>query len=364
MLGISPSYGGTEAVVLSMLPFWQLHGFVFDFINTYEQPLCREEALTKNGGKIIPLNLRRRGRVLAYRRSIRAFFADHANDYDGIWLNMQEPEHARFLAEAKKSGILQRIVVAHYAGFGAESSWLRSILLRMGRRVINKAATIRIAVSSSSGEYAFRGYPYSVVNSGVDCARFAFDDGRREVVRNALSVSTKTRLYISAGRLTKSKNQHFLLDVYHDLSKSDPGARFLLVGRGEMEQDLRSYAKQLDINNLQFVTDCDDISPYLDAADVFVFPSLHEGLGMVLLEAQCSGLPCFASDHVIPKEVGILDTFTWVGLDQGSSKWADLIASCSVSGADQRKKAVEMISNAGLTKEEVAQKYLRILNGN
>ena len=362
MLGMSPAFGGTESVMFSMLPFWYQQGFVFDFINTYQFPLCRESELIKLGGRIWTLNLRRRGRAFAYRKSIRAFFNRHAGEYVGICLNMQEPEHALVLEQAKKSGVSKCIVVAHYAGFGAERSILRAASMRINRLRINRVASIRIAVSSLAGEYAFRGYKYSVVNSGIDCVRFAFDEQRRKLTRNNLGVSEEARLYVSAGRLTESKNFRFLLQIYSEIVRKDPNARCLIVGKGEMEQELRTYAKQHILDPLLFITDCDDISSYLDAADVFIFPSKHEGYGMVLIEAQCSGLPCFASECVIPREIRLSDQFKWVNLKQAAKKWADLALRCPILTANERRKGSQLVMNSGLTNEEVAQKYLRLFN--
>ena len=158
-----------------------------------------------------------------------------------------------------------------------------------------------------------------------------------------------------------TKDVRFKLQIYKEISKREPRARFLIVGQGEMEQALRFYAKQLALTGLRFITDCNDISAYLDAADAFVFPSLHEGMGMVLIEAQCSGLPCFASDHVIPKEAAVLDNFTWIGLDQGSDKWAETILANTILDAPYRTEGARRIVSAGLTNEAVAQKYIRLL---
>ena len=362
MLGISPFYGGTESVVFSMLPFWREEGFVFDFISTYDRPLCHEDEIKKLDGRILHLDLRRRGRLFAYRRSVRTFFKKHEGEYCGIWLNTQEPEHAMLLEQAKKTGIPKRIVLAHYAGFKAEQSLLRAISLRLRRYRINRAATIKIGVSSLAAKYAFRGNEYSIINSGIDCKRFAFNEQRRMAARRSLSIADAAPLYISVGRLTASKNYRFLLQIYCEIGRRNPESRFLIVGKGELEQELRTYAKRLSLDKLQFVTDCDDVSTYLDAADAFVFPSLHEGMGMVLIEAQCSGLPCFASDRVIPQEARILDSFTWLGLEQGPEKWAEEVLTCEIPNVDKRKEAAQKIISAGLTKEEVAQKYLRLLN--
>lgn len=362
MLGISPSFGGTESVIFSMLPYWYEHGLIFDYVNTYERPLCREDELKCFGSNIWPLNLRRRGRLFAYLKSIRTFIKEHHNEYDGIWINIQEPEHVFVLKMAKKCSIPLRVVVAHNAPTRMKSRFLHNALTRFERWRMNEYTTLRIAVSSLAAKYAFGDFTYHVLYSGIDISKFAFAPARRKETRNKLHINAEDKLFISAGRFSEQKNQKYLLEIFKNISEKDPGTRFAIIGRGELEQDLRSFAKHLSLARLQFVTDCNDISGFLDAADAFVFPSLYEGMGMVLIEAQCSGLPCFASSNVIPREACLSDSFTWVGLDQEPARWADIILSQSLMNTDQRREGVKSVMAAGLASTEVAQKYLRLIN--
>ena len=176
-----------------------------------------------------------------------------------------------------------------------------------------------------------------------------------------MQIDSFAPLYVSVGRFTELKNQKFLLHIYKEISMLQPDARFMLIGNGEMETELRATAESLELDALSFITECNDPAPFLDAADAFIFPSLHEGLGMALVEAQCSGLPCFASDRVIPKEAQLNENLFWVGLDKIPREWAIRILDCSPRSFEQRAECYKVLISAGLTNVTAAEKYVNIL---
>lgn len=129
------------------------------------------------------------------------------------------------------------------------------------------------------------------------------------------------------GRLVDQKNQKYLLEIFQMVLKEIPDSILLIVGDGALRGCLEEKSKSLGIGSaVRFLGSRDDIKDLLQAMDVFVFPSLFEGLGIVLVEAQTSGLKCIVS-NTIPREAGISNLIEFVDLNQRKEYWANLIIS-------------------------------------
>ena len=168
MVGISPSYGGTEAVIYSLLPFFKAQGIFVDFINTYECPLAKEEWLKEIGSHVHKLNLRRRKRFWRYHQETNSFFSVHKGEWHALWINMQYPDFSSILRLAKNCQIKKRIVVAHNSSC-PDGSLFRKVLMASQRRAIRKLATDCVAVSSKAGAFCFGKRPfYNTITNGID----------------------------------------------------------------------------------------------------------------------------------------------------------------------------------------------------
>ena len=127
------------------------------------------------------------------------------------------------------------------------------------------------------------------------------------------------------GSFWKIKNQTFLVDIFQKVLQKYPQSRLVLVGEGELKNDVKQKVQQLNLQNeVLFLGSRSDVPDLLKAFDVFVFPSLGEGLSVAMLEAQCAGLPCVVSD-TIPKEVEMTDLITYLSLNEQPDVWAETI---------------------------------------
>lgn len=130
------------------------------------------------------------------------------------------------------------------------------------------------------------------------------------------------------GRFCSQKNQKFLLEIFAEIQKKKPDAKLMLVGNGPQLADVGARAAELGLTNHVICSGArKDIGVCLSAMDVFVLSSIFEGLGIVLVEAQCNGLPCVASTQV-PMEAKILSSYQSMSLEDAPSVWADVIISC------------------------------------
>ena len=125
------------------------------------------------------------------------------------------------------------------------------------------------------------------------------------------------------GRFHPQKNHFFILDVFAKLLQKEPEAELWLIGTGENKEEVEKRAKQLELSNkVRFWGTRSDVSDLMQAMDVFLFPSLYEGLSVSLVEAQAAGLPCLISD-CIPCECRLTDLAIPFSLDSGAEEWAD-----------------------------------------
>ena len=169
--------------------------------------------------------------------------------------------------------------------------------------------------------------PFYIVTNGIDVQRFVYDEKKRKECRTALGVEEYVQLIGHVGRFDKQKNQQYLINVFEVIHQKHPNKKLLLVGDGEKIDMIRTAVKEKGLEKeVLFAGQHRDVSPYYCAMDVFVFPSLFEGLGIVAIEAQTAGLPVFASD-TIPREAKITDTMTFVSLKSTYEEWASVIDS-------------------------------------
>ena len=164
-----------------------------------------------------------------------------------------------------------------------------------------------------------------IIRNGVDFSKFRNVSVTKEEIRQELGIPIDGYVIGQVGRFAYQKNPEFTVDVFNELLKVNPNSYLLLIGRGKQEESLRKQVNDLGINdNVQILTNRDDINKLLKAMDVFIFPSRFEGLGIVLIEAQVAGLPCVTSDN-IPTEAYQSKTITRLSLDAPKKDWVQAL---------------------------------------
>lgn len=301
--------------------------FQFDFLcNTMQ--VAYEEEILNLGGKIYRITARSRNRK-KYKKELTEFFKEHANEYSTIWVNVCSLANIDYLKIAKKYGIKYRIIHSHNSE--NMDSKLRGLLHKINKMFITKYATDFWACSDEAGDWFYtrkimNSEHYIVVKNAIDVDKFKFNDQIRNEYRKQMKLTDKF-VVGNVGRLHFQKNQNFLIDIFFELNKKIDNAKLLLVGQGEDEQKLKQKVKELNLENkVEFLGVRYDISNLLQAMDVFVFPSVFEGLGLALVEAQASGMQVYASKDVIPNSVKMTEELKFIELNNNPKEWSDIIA--------------------------------------
>jgi glycosyltransferase involved in cell wall biosynthesis len=349
-VGMSDNYGGTEAIIYGIYEHLDHSKIQFDFLNVYGHPIAWQDELIAQGAHIYHLLLKRREGYFKYIRGIKEFYKKHAKEFDAVVCNVQCLDQIDMAKYAKKFGIKKTVVHVHNSGNGIEASRLADLAIRMNKAHCHRYVDLFLACSKNAAKWGFRKQDASkaiIVNNGLDISSMSFSVTKRQVFRETYHFSKEDRIYASAGRLDPQKNQFFLIDIFEHIHQKEPQAKFVLLGNGPLRDQMQSRIDDSSAKgSMLLLNRIDDIGTFYSGIDVFVLPSLFEGLGMVLLEAQCSGLPCYASAGTIPEEACVLKNFRFIPLNLGSEGWASQILNDQLAFSN-RAEAAKFLVKAG-----------------
>ncbi|MGN0522547.1 MAG: glycosyltransferase family 1 protein [Eubacterium sp.] len=285
-----------------------------------------EPEVIKNGARVIHQPDSEKNYFKSYFYYKRLF---KENDFDVVHSHLMFYSGIVMRA-AYKCGIPKRIPHSHMTDPCMEhrslpkriAAKLYSIVMK---RWMIKYSTDLIACGPEAGEYLYGKKAFRkkgiLLNNGTYPESFAFDAQVRCEVRKELGIEGKIVIgHVS--RLNYVKNHKFLLDVFYEFQKEHPDSVLLIVGDGEERENIENKAKRLGISSKIIITGIRrDVPRLLTAMDVFVFPSLHEGLPMTLVEAQASKLPCLIADTV-SKSAKLIDEAEYLPLEASPREWA------------------------------------------
>lgn len=320
----------------------------FDFmVHTFDECDYDKEVL-ELGAKIYHIKSYRIVNHFSYIKAWDVFFKAHP-EYKIVHIHVSNIA-APILYAAKKNNVEVRIV---HSRNGHQSELVKILYLKLTRKCINKWATHRFAVSKEAGNYVFGTAEYEVWPNAIEVSRYLFNEKIRDEYRKELNL-VNCHVYGHIGRFIKQKNHRFLIEIFEGIYSKDNNSRLLLIGVGDDKEKIENYVKELGLEDVViFLGKRTDIPQLLSIMDVFLFPSLFEGLPGVVLEAQANGLPCLISEH-ITKEVAITDLVEYMSLKESSDNWA--IRSMAQSRREDLN-VYQMFLSKGFDIEDLAVKY-------
>lgn len=284
--------GGVEQVVMNYYRHIDRERVQFDFIVDEDSTLVPREEIESLGGRVFV--------IPPYQRQVR-----YQHELVDLFKKEQWPivhSHVNALSvfplrAAKRAGVPVRIAHSHSTSGGHDP--VRNAMKAALRPLSNVYPTHRAACTRHAGEWLFGGAEFRVIPNAIDLARFRFDPDRRAAVRASLGLSDYQLVVGHVGRFSSQKNQAFLIRAFARVVKARPDALLLLVGEGRQRRECEALAASLcPTNSVLFLGQREDVADLYQAFDVFCLPSEFEGLGMVAVEAEVSGLPCVLSDAV------------------------------------------------------------------
>ncbi len=282
---------------------------------------------------------------------------------------------AVILKAAKRCGIKNRIAHSHNTNFTFKLDSLKTVIkalyLSICRYRIRSYATSFMACSKKAGLWLFGSRNIKktyILNNAIEVEKYRFSEELRNKYRKEMGIKDCFVLG-NVGRLTAQKNQLFLLDCFRMLYKDHPDFRLLLIGEGSDHNKLEKTAVEYGIMEaVIFFGESERTWELLNVMDIFLFPSLFEGLGMALLEAQANGLRCIANDSVnVPKDSSVTGQVKWITV-KNRKGWIDAILDASDKKEIRCPEPESSISEHGydITKEawKLSKIYLQMMESN
>ena len=322
--------GGLESMLINYYRHIDREKVQFDFLTHRQERAAYDDEIEALGGRIYRLP-----RLVPWSKSylseLNRFFDEHP-EYKIIHVH-QDCLSSVILKAAAKHDVPVRIAHSHSAN---QDKNIKYPIKLWYKRKIPRHATHLFACGKEAGDWMFSGAPYQIVNNAIDAAAYTYDADKRGELRRQLVLADE--LVIGhVGNFTQPKNHPFLLEIFTALLKKEPNAVLLLVGSGEGMFKMQEKVQELGIaEHVRFLGVRSDVADLMQAMDVFVFPSLYEGLGIALIEAQAAGLPCVVSD-TIPHEAYLTDLVDSESLSAPAEKWAEkILANRAIPRTDRR----------------------------
>lgn len=220
--------------------------------------------------------------------------------------------------------------------------------------------TVKFAPSTEAavftfGKRAVKNKNFKLLHNAVDLDIYKYDEDARTQVRRELNLENKN-VVGHVGRFSTQKNHSFLIEVFNEIAKKDANAHLVLVGIGELMDEIREKVKNYNLSEkVIFLGSRSDVPRLLNAFDVLLFPSFYEGMPNVVIESQATGLPCIVSD-TITKEADITGLVTYLPLSAGAEKWCDTVLE---KGGTERKNQKEAFVKNGYDIQSAADGFVK-----
>lgn len=315
--------GGVEAVVMNYYRYIDRNKIQFDFICDDDSTNIPYDEIEKLGGKVILIPPYQK--VFKYHKNLKRVLKD--GNYKIVHSHINTLSVFSLFA-AKSAKVPVRI--AHSHSMTNKKEWKKNLLKQVLRPFSKVFATDYMCCSELAGRWLFGDKAYDegkvyLLNNAIDLDKFKYDEKVRKQKRKELNINDDILVIGHVGRFVEQKNHRFLIDIFNEIHKQNTNSILLLVGQGPLMNEIKEKVNLLDLTDcVKFLGQRSDVNELYQAMDLFLLPSLYEGLGMVLIEAQCAGLPCIASTEV-PKVAKITDSLEFINLSLDSNQWSDKI---------------------------------------
>ena len=325
LAGAGCSFGGIECFQYNLFKSINKKLFSIDIIiNNTENRLIYEKEIKQLGGCVFYIPSRRQAylkRILIFRNLLRN------NNYDVIHIHYGSLNDDMFLAEALKT---DSKVILHSHSSNYTGNKLEYLLHIFNRHKYINSNFIRLACSIGAGKFMFcnrfKQNRFTIIKNGIDINKFRFNLNKRNELRQKFNLDDNTTVIGHIARFSQEKNYSFIVNILSELVKKTKNIKLLLIGDGVLKDEVAQIINDKGLSEyVLFLGLRQDISELLSIMDIFIFPSIHEGLPITLVEAQASGLKTIISDN-ITDEVCLTEYIHKLPIGKNDEyKWVDCI---------------------------------------
>lgn len=296
-IGMTPNYGGLESFVMNIYRNIDRNKIQFDFMTLNDSKIAYEDEILSLGGNVYPILYRRRDVIKHFTHLPFKFFQKH-REIQIVHFHKSHLADLDVLIVSKIMGVPIRIIHAHSSGYIKPLGKIAQITEKINKRYLKKLSTHNLSCSNYAGKWMFGDLPFKIIPNAIDTDKFRFNADKRDEIRNKLNLKNKFVIG-HVGTFFDVKNQSFLIDVFQNFYFRNKNSVLILIGDGPLKKDMMEKVKSLGLQDHVIFTGIKkNINDYLQAMDVFTLPSKFEGLPIVAIEAQTSGLPCILSKNI------------------------------------------------------------------
>lgn len=358
--------GGLETLIMNLYRNIDRSKVQFDFAVQTNEKCFYDDEIIQKGGRIIS-HPKPSDNLINYKKALKETINTYG-PYDAIHSHVLFFSGA-VLKIANQEKIPIRIAHSHTSNSNNDKSILRKIYKKIMRKNIIKNATHLLGCSNEANNFLFGNSSIELGDAqyfpnAIDLKKFETIKNDRRTLLEELKLPNDSIIIGHVGRFTKAKNHPFLIEVFSTYLKKKPNAHLVLVGDGKEKNKIINLVHEKKIaKHVHFLGLRADVENILSSIDLFLFPSLYEGLGIVLIEAQAAGIPCLISD-TIPIEadlnIGLVQRYS---LKEDKSEWASVIDNVKRFKRPGWNKRENALKNKGYDIKLSSQRLLEIYNG-
>lgn len=268
---------------------------------------------------------------------MKTFFNEHP-EYKIVHSHIDAMSYFPLLA-AKKTHVPVRIAHSHSVGIEKDFKYPLKLLYRAW---LPSVTTQCLACGKAAGEFLFGKNKFEIIANAIDCEEYKFDPEVRSHMRHQLGIREDALAVGHVGRFFMPKNHLFLIRIFEKLHEMKPNSVLILIGEGELQKAAKELTYELKLeDSVRFLGVRKDVPQLMQAMDLFLLPSLFEGVPLVGIEAQAAGLPILCSDKV-PSEVNVTGNCSFMSLTEGTAAWANKSCRLALNEKQEIRRKTKM----------------------
>ena len=352
--GISAETGGISEFMMNISDNIDVDKIQFDYIITGDTSVY-ERKIIKNNGKVFFISSKKK--IIKNISQIYSILKKNRKNHEILYYNTSGIYYAIPLLFAL---LFKYKIIVHAHNCKDETNGcLYTVLNKFNRRIFRNHIQKKLACSDLAGEWVFgTNDNVEFIRNGIDLSKLKYDEKKRNSLRDKMNIRNDELVIGNVGRLTKVKNQKFILEIFDLILKEKRNSKLLLIGDGDQKHHLLPSANKMKITDkVIFYGNSNNVSKLLLVMDFFVFPSRNEGFPITLVESQATGLKSIISDN-ITQQVKITDLVYFKNLNESANEWKKYILE---NYQYNRKDYSKIIEKKGFSRIDIANQISTIL---
>lgn len=349
----SMNRGGAENALMNYYRCIDREQVQFDFLLTDSTKCDFEDEILSLGGRICRVPLLTVKNPFPYINSVNRLFKSHP-EYR-IAHSHTSSKSVLPLAIARFRGVPVRISHSHSS---KSETGIKGIIRNILMPFLKSTANVYLSCGEQAADWLYgKRFSHSgkvrIIRNVIHADRFRFNPAIRQSIRTQLGIGENTFVVGHTARFCEVKNHKFSIDILKEILVKDPDVTLLLVGDGDLRDEITAHAKSLGVESkVRMVGVVPNVYDYEQAMDTFILPSFYEGLPLSIIEAQVSGLPCFTTKGRVSTECSVTDLVNYIPLEAGAKAWANAIIN---SRSIKRLDRFDQIKAAGYDSDSAAR---------